>query len=124
MLEQFSIQPPAIVVQDFDLGPGKMTGLEVLKKAREIKPTVDFIFLSGQNSINIAVDIIKNGAYDYVIKDDTAQENLLNRIKRLVFQVKLIRSEKVFRRGLIVFAGVLIITIIICYLIGVRLAIH
>jgi FixJ family two-component response regulator len=121
MLEQFSIQPPAIVVQDFDLGPGKMTGLEVLKKARVIKPTVDFIFLSGQNNINIAVDIIKNGAYDYVIKDDTAQENLLNRIKRLIFQVRLIRSQKMLKRGLILFFSVVVLTVIVCYAIGLRI---
>jgi len=120
MLEQFLITAPSIVVQDFDLGPNKLTGLEVLKKAREIKPAIDFIFLSGQNSINIAVDIIKNGAYDYVIKDDTAQDNLLNRIKKLVFQVRLIRSEKIFKRGLILFVSLLIITVIICYLIGFR----
>jgi FixJ family two-component response regulator len=121
MLEQFLITAPSIVVQDFDLGPNKLTGLEVLKKAREIKPNVDFIFLSGQNSINIAVDIIKNGAYDYVIKDDTAQDNLLNRIKKLVFQVRLVRSERIFKRGLILFVSLLIITVIICYLIGFRL---
>jgi DNA-binding NtrC family response regulator len=107
-------------VQDFDLGPGKLTGLEILKKAREMKDNVDFIFLSGQSNINVAVDIIKNGAYDYVIKDDSAQDNLLNRIKRLIFQVRLIRSQKSLKRALLLFFAVIILTVVICYLIGLR----
>jgi FixJ family two-component response regulator len=119
-VKQFSTTPPSIVVQDFDLGPGKLTGLEILKKAREMKDNVDFIFLSGQSNINVAVDIIKNGAYDYVIKDDSAQDNLLNRIKRLIFQVRLIRSQKSLKRALLLFFAVIILTVVICYLIGLR----
>jgi FixJ family two-component response regulator len=120
MLEQFATTTPSIVVQDFDLGPGKLTGLEILKKAREMKQNIDFIFLSGQSNINVAVDIIKNGAFDYVIKDDSAQDNLLNRIKRLIFQVRLIRSQKVLKRALLLFFAVVIVTVVICYLIGMR----
>ncbi len=120
MLEQFSTTPPSIVVQDFDLGPGKLTGLEILQKAKEMKPNIDFIFLSGQSNINVAVEVIKNGAFDYVVKDDSAQDNLLNRIKKLIFQVRLIRSNKLLKQGMIVFFAVLVITVVIFYIIGLR----
>ena len=121
MLEQFLIKPPSIVVQDFDLGPGKLTGLEVLKKAREINPNIDFLFLSGQNNINVAVEVIKNGAFDYVIKDDSAQDNLLNRLRKLIFQVRLVRSQKLMRKGLILFFAVVLVAVVISYVIGMRI---
>ncbi len=74
---------PDIVLQDFDL-PG-MNGVETMKKIKEKYPQSTFIFLSGQTNISIAVDAMKQGAYDYIIKNAFAKEDALNKIKNVTY---------------------------------------
>src|SRR5580698_4535654 len=80
---------PAIMVLDFHLNshlPNAQNGVEVLKKVKEICPATQVIMLSGQDKLEVAVDSMKYGAYDYVIKGETAfsrMENILNNINEL-----------------------------------------
>jgi DNA-binding NtrC family response regulator len=80
---------PAIVVLDFHLNahlPNAQNGVQVLKKIKELSPNTEVIMLSGQDKLDVAVDSMKHGAYDYVIKGETAfsrMENLLNNIVEL-----------------------------------------
>ena len=80
---------PEIVVLDFHLNshlPNAQNGVEVLKKIKELHPKVQVIVLSGQDKLEVAVDSMKYGAYDYVIKGETAisrMENILNNINEL-----------------------------------------
>lgn len=80
---------PAIVVLDFHLSahlPNAQNGVEVLKKIKELQPHSDVIMLSGQDKIDVAVESMKYGAYDYVIKGETAfsrMENIINNIIQL-----------------------------------------
>ncbi len=121
MFERFSKEKPVIVIQDFDLGPGKLNGIETLSRAKSINPQIDFIFLSGQSSIEVAVEAIKKGAYDYVIKDEYAKESLLNRIKKNIFQERLVRNQKYIKIAGIIFAILIALILFICHLAGVRL---
>ena len=63
----------ALEKQDFDLllsdlmMPG-MGGIEVLRKALETDPTLVGIIITGQGTIPSAVEAMKVGAYDYVLK--------------------------------------------------------
>jgi len=80
---------PSIIVLDFHLNshlPNAQNGVEVLKKIKEISPQTQVIMLSGQDKLEVAVDSMKNGAYDYVIKGETAfsrMENILDNIIEL-----------------------------------------
>lgn len=80
---------PEIVVLDFHLNshlPDAQNGVEVLKKIKEQYPAVQVIMLSGQDKLEVAIDSMKHGAYDYVIKGETAfsrMENILNNINEL-----------------------------------------
>lgn len=123
MLKQLATEMPLVVVEDFDLGAGKLNGLEIFKKAREINPKIEFVFLSGQSNIEVAVEAIKLGAFDYVVKDEFAKENLLNRLKRFVFQKQLSSNHQALKVGGIIFITALILMIIGCYLAGVHLVI-
>lgn len=120
MLEQLSKQIPQLVVEDYDLGAGKLNGLEIFK-TRQINPKVDFIFLSGQSSIEVAVEAIKLGAFDYVVKDEFAKENLFHRVKRFILQKNLLSKQKAMVTSGVIFIAVLIIVIIVCSLLGVHL---
>jgi len=80
---------PEIMVLDFHLNshlPDAQNGVEVLKKVKELHPLTQVIMLSGQDKLEVAIDSMKHGAYDYVIKGETAfsrMENILNNINEL-----------------------------------------
>jgi two-component system, OmpR family, response regulator len=80
---------PEIVIIDYHLSaqvPNAKNGVEVLKEIKEKYPEVHAIMVSGQDKIQVAVDSMKYGAYDYIVKGETAfarMENTLNRINQL-----------------------------------------
>lgn len=82
MIEKLPARKPVVIVQDFDL-PG-MNGLETIRTVRSEYPNTEFIFLSGQKSIEIAIESLKNGAYDYIVKDSFAKENVVAKINNLL----------------------------------------
>src|SRR5579884_382889 len=58
------------VISDFSL-PG-FSGISALKIVRENDPDVPFIFVSGTIGEDIAVDAMRGGAQDYVLKGNLA----------------------------------------------------
>jgi two-component system response regulator HydG len=70
-----------LVLCDFRLGD--MDGLEVLKKTKEINQDIRIVIITGYSDIKIAVNAIKLGAYDYVIKPLIPDEILLTIRKAL-----------------------------------------
>ena len=78
---------PAIVVLDFHLSahlPNAQNGVEVLKKIKELSPETEVIMLSGQDKIDVAIDSMKHGAYDYVIKGETAFSRIQNILDNII----------------------------------------
>ncbi|MCF6156494.1 MAG: sigma-54-dependent Fis family transcriptional regulator [Candidatus Brocadia sp.] len=51
-----------------DMNMPMMNGIEILKKVKEMESTTEVIVLTGQGSIENAVQAIKLGAYDYLTK--------------------------------------------------------
>jgi len=101
---------PDIVIQDYLLEG--MTGIEVLIKAKKTNPNVEFIFLSGQDSIEIAINSMKYGAYDYIVKDQMALQKLVNKIYKITSVTELVKSNKRYKIGVIMFfigLGVLVL---------------
>jgi DNA-binding NtrC family response regulator len=58
--------------------PG-MTGVETLAEIKKIDPEVEVIILTGYASVDTAKDIMKLGAYDYLLKP-YSKEELMDRI--------------------------------------------
>jgi DNA-binding NtrC family response regulator len=64
---------PDIVILDYYLNSkfkDAMNGLEVLKRIMNVNPETKVIILSAQEKMEVAVDTVKNGAYDYIVKND------------------------------------------------------
>ncbi|MCF8448971.1 MAG: response regulator [Taibaiella sp.] len=80
---------PEIIVLDFHLNshrPDAENGVDVLKKIKAHNSQAQVIMLSGQDKLEVAIDSMKHGAYDYVVKGETAfsrMENILNNINEL-----------------------------------------
>jgi DNA-binding NtrC family response regulator len=69
--EQLTAFRPDVILSDYHL-PG-FTGQEALKIAQEHHPEIPFIIWSGVLGDEAAVELIKQGATDYVLKDRPAR---------------------------------------------------
>ena len=78
---------PHIVSLDFTLPD--MTGEEVLEKIKAYNQDIGVIILSGQQDISTAVKLLKEGAYDYITKDEETRERLLHSLSHLKKQIQL-----------------------------------
>ncbi|MFM9007696.1 MAG: response regulator [Bacteroidota bacterium] len=70
---------PEVVILDYHLDssdPAASNGVEILKKIREALPLTQVIMLSSQDKISVSVECMKYGAYDYVVKGDSALSRL------------------------------------------------
>ncbi len=79
-----------IMLLDFRLPD--MDGLEILKKALQKKPALPVIMISGQGSIQIAVNATKLGAYDFLEKPIDAERVLIT-LKNALERSKLTREK-------------------------------
>jgi DNA-binding NtrC family response regulator len=65
-LEADAAYAPDLLVQDINM-PG-ISGIEILKKVREMRPDLPVVIMTAFGSIDSAVESIKLGAYDYITK--------------------------------------------------------
>ena len=77
---------PEIAVLDYHLNahnPNAKNGVEILKEMKSASPETQIIMLSGQDKIEVAIDTMKYGAYDYVVKGESAFARIENIIKNI-----------------------------------------
>jgi two-component system response regulator HydG len=65
-ISKFKEQHFDIVLCDFRLGDKE--GNDVLREVKSLKPSTTVIIITGYSDIKTAVDIIKQGAFDYIAK--------------------------------------------------------
>jgi DNA-binding NtrC family response regulator len=110
---------PDIIILDYSFEG--ITGMELMKKVQLDHPEIDFIFLSGQNNVEVAVNIMKLGAADYIIKNEKAPENLLHSVEYLVSATRSEKVKKGFQIGVVGFFIMLFLTIMIIILMTIFL---
>jgi two-component system OmpR family response regulator len=101
---------PEIVVLDYHLNsnnPQAKNGIEVLKEIKRIHPASKVIMFSAQDNIDIALESMRNGAYDYIIKGETAFNKMENTVNRLGEMHKL-ESINIAQKRTITFLGIML----------------
>jgi DNA-binding NtrC family response regulator len=73
---------PDIVTLDYTLPD--LSGEDVLKRIMNTDPGIKVIILSGQTDIKTAVGLLRQGAYDYITKDDETKDKLINTIHHIL----------------------------------------
>ncbi len=81
---------PHIVTVDYNLPDH--TGQELLKKIIEIDSSINVIIISGQEDVKIALTLLKEGAYDYFVKDEDTNEKLWNCVNK-INETRKLKSE-------------------------------
>ncbi len=90
---------PDVVTLDYSLAEGDADGSKVLKKIKELYPETEVIIISGQEQISTAVELLKSGAFDYIVKDEDTKDRLWNvllhlqEIKGLKKEVETLKNE-------------------------------
>ncbi|MFM9910000.1 MAG: sigma-54-dependent transcriptional regulator [Chitinophagaceae bacterium] len=72
---------PDVVTLDYSMPD--MDGSEVLKRIREAHPSIQVIIISGQEDVRTAINLLRNGAFDYIVKDDDAKDRIWNSLMHL-----------------------------------------
>lgn len=72
---------PDVICLDFGLPD--ITGDILFKRLSEINPRLPLIIISGQENIEVAINFLKSGAHDYIVKNEHTKELLWNSLIRL-----------------------------------------
>jgi len=72
---------PQVVLLDHQMS--QVNGFEVLKKIKRSNPDTAVIMVSGQEDMATALNALKYGAFDYIIKDNTETSRIENALDRL-----------------------------------------
>lgn len=72
-----------------DMNMPEMSGLDIIKEIRGNDNKVPIIILTGNNEISIAIDALKSGANDYLLKDENIQDVILISIDKVMENYRL-----------------------------------
>ena len=100
-LDLLSTTPYDLVITDLKLGD--ISGVEVLKKAKEINSEVEVIVITAYATPDTAIQALRYGAFDYIQKPFEMYE-LLQRVMNAL-SVKKFRDEATYFRNLLVKKG-------------------
>jgi DNA-binding NtrC family response regulator len=106
---------PHIVIQDYHLEDA--TGIDVLRSVKKISKRTEFVFLTGNEDMDVAVNTIKYGAYDYIIKDnDLALKKVVNKIEKIGHLFELQSGNRMVKQAMIVSVLFLVLIVILSML--------
>ncbi|MCC6371729.1 MAG: response regulator, partial [Bacteroidia bacterium] len=75
-------QNPDIILLDYNMDV--MNGFEVIEKVKRYNPNIFIVMISGQENINTAIQVLKYGAFDYIIKGEDVEYKIKNVIQRIL----------------------------------------
>ena len=94
-LEQLGEKPDFITL-DYSLPDAK--GEQVLHQIRERLRGTEVVVISGQEDVSTAVNMLQQGAYDYLVKDENTLDRLWNLVGKVEQQVSLRRENTQLRQ--------------------------
>jgi DNA-binding NtrC family response regulator len=83
-------EKPDVVTLDYSMPD--MDGGEVLKKIKGVHPDIQVLIISGQEDVSTAITLLKNGAFEYIVKDEETKDRLWNSLLHLQ-QINGLRNE-------------------------------
>jgi two-component system response regulator AtoC len=93
-VEQIKMRPFDVSILDLRM-PG-MDGIELFRKIKELQPVVEVVFLTGQATVDVAIEAMKLGAYDFLTKPCQLSE--LQAVVHKAFEKKQL-AEKVHHQA-------------------------
>jgi two-component system, NtrC family, response regulator AtoC len=72
---------PAIITLDYSL-PDK-NGAALMQAIKAFNPDIQVVIISGQEDVATAVELLKLGAYDYIVKNEDTKDRLWNTVNNI-----------------------------------------
>lgn len=107
---------PDIVFLDYYLNSVQkdaQDGLDILQEIKEKSPHTEVIMLSGQDKIEVAVEVMKYGAFDYIVKGESAFFRAEKAVFNLYRLTKLKQSAGMYKKLTIAFGIAFFLMIIL-----------
>jgi two-component system OmpR family response regulator len=107
--EIYESNPPDIVVLDYHLNSVSkhaMNGIKILGMLKSFNENIQVIMLSSQEKMDIAVNSVRYGAFDYVIKNESAFVRVRKIVDNIIYNIDLKRNVKTYQSWNLV-AGIL-----------------
>ncbi len=86
---------PDIITLDYTLPD--YSGEQILKKLQQSHPSIPVVVISGQEDIETAINLLKDGAYDYLVKNDETTQRLWKTIQNIRENISLKEEVKQLR---------------------------
>ena len=114
-LKNLSLNPQIVFLDyNFDkIGKDAMNGTEILKEIKAQKPEAEVIMFSGQDKIEVAVNTMKYGAFDYIVKSESAFHRSENVIFNIIRRMKLQNQASTYKKLTYIFAIAFVIMIVV-----------
>ncbi|SNR79590.1 response regulator [Hymenobacter mucosus] len=80
------IEEPDIIFLDQVMD--SVSGTDTLKAIKRFNPDIYVVFVSGQQQVEVAVESLKYGAFDYIVKD----EQLTSKIGAVLAKILVVRT--------------------------------
>jgi len=93
-IETAETAPPDLVVTDLKLP--NLSGVDLLRRLKELLPRTEVAIMTGHGSIESAVEAMRQGAYDYIEKPFRV-ERLRQLLQRMVEKVQLVTENQFLR---------------------------
>jgi two-component system, cell cycle response regulator len=90
-LERFGWDPFPLVITDIRMGG--MSGIDLLKEVRTIRPETEVIIITSYASLETAVLALRSGAYDYLIKPFEELDLVVAAVARALEKSRLVREK-------------------------------
>ncbi len=98
-LTEIRTRRPSLIVLDIWLEGSRMDGMEILERVKTDHPDLPVIMISGHGTVEMAVDAIKIGAFDFIEKPFKSDRVLLQ-IERAIETARLKReNEALWKRA-------------------------
>jgi two-component system response regulator AtoC len=91
-------EKPDIVSLDYTLPD--YNGKEILEVIMKKSPETQVIIVSGQNDINTAIDLLKIGAYDYIVKSVDTREKISISVKKIIERIELKKENVILKEAI------------------------
>jgi len=91
-LIKFSKFNPDLIILDVWLGKSELDGIQLLSKFKDLNPLIPIIIISGHGTVDMAVNALKKGAYDFIEKPFNS-EKITVTSKRAIESAYLIKEN-------------------------------
>ncbi|MDH4274412.1 MAG: diguanylate cyclase [Gammaproteobacteria bacterium] len=91
-LEKFKVEKFDLAIVDIRLGG--MNGVDLLREIKKISPNTHVIIITSYASMESAIAVLKEGAYDYLIKPFEDMELIVSAVRRAMDNLHLFKEKE------------------------------